>query len=225
MSIRDWAIEQLRNDDDFRGSSGIVVQAIGTHGIKVERPDRSDAVAYCLEPDSVNPLTAEDLQDAIDELPQAGMVIVTRRLVDPEVYEQARDLGICVDTFGGFVRAIDDFDDITQYVHPEERYVRRRLAATKAVTSVIRLGHRAWELRRIKGLRPLTIVTHDRYELTNDGFADILEQYPKLDLDALVITNPAAQAFGGLVKKSAHQAGVRVYTINEFIDEIRKPWT
>jgi hypothetical protein len=205
--------------------SGLVFQAVGTHGVKVQRPERPDAVAYCVEPDRLNPFSAEALQDAVDELPQVGMVVTTRRLVDPEVYEQARELGVCVDTFGGLVRAVGDFDDIAQYIHPEERYVRRRLAATRAVTSVIRWGHRAWELKRVNGRRPLMIVTHDRYELTNDGFTEVVEQYPKLDLDAFVITNPAAQAFSGFVKKSAHQAGVRVYTINEFIDEIRKPWT
>lgn len=98
------------------------------------------------------------------------------------------------------------------------------MAATRAVTLVNRRGHRVWELERINGLRPLMIVTHDRYELTDDGFTEILNQYPKLDLDALVITNSSAQGFGDRVVKSAQQAGVRLYTLDDFIGEIRKPW-
>ncbi|MGH3564692.1 MAG: hypothetical protein ACRDRH_01385 [Pseudonocardia sp.] len=219
MSIRTWVVEQLRKDSRAVG-------AIGEHGVQVLRAGRPDAVAYCVEPDTVNPFTAEALQDAVDELPQVGMVIVTRRVVDPEVYERARKLEVCVDTLGGFTRALMGFDDISQYIHPEESYVRRRMAATKAVMSVTRRGHRAWELGRINGLRPLTIVTHDRYELTDDGFrTEILSQYSNLDLDALVITNSSAQGFGDRVVKSAQQAGVPLYTLNDFIDEIRKPWT
>lgn len=218
MSIRAWVVVQLR-----KGSRA--VEAVGEHGVRVLRAGRAVAVAYCVEADTVNPFTADALQDAVDELPQAGMVIVTRRVVDPEVYDRARELGVCVDTFGGFERALREFDDISKYAHPEEIYIRKRITANRAVTSVIRWGHRAWELQRIKGLRPLIIVTHDRYELTDDGFSEILSQYPKLDLDALVITNPSAQGFGDRVVKSAQQAGVPLYTLNDFIDEIRKPWT
>jgi hypothetical protein len=211
-------MRQLRNDCE-------VAEAIGEHGVKVLRPGRPDAVAYCVEPDSVNPFTADALRDAIDELPQAGMVIVTRRSTDPDVYDRAGELGVCVDTFGGFSRALLEFDDISQYFHPEEAYIRRRMLVTKAVTSVTRRGHRAWQLDRINGLRTLTIVTHDRYELTDDGFIEILNQYPKLDLDALVITNPSAEGFGDRVVKSAQQAGVPLYTLNDFVYEIRMPWT
>jgi hypothetical protein len=209
---------QLREDSR-------AVEAVGRHGVKVLRPGRPDAVAYCVEPDSVNPFTAEALQDAVGELPNAGFMIVTRRIVDPEVYERARELKICVDTFGGFVRAIGGFDDVSEYAHPEEIYFRRRMAATRAVTAVTRWGHRAWELERINSLRRLIIVTHDRYELTDDGFTGILNQYPKLNLDALVITNPSAQRFGDRVANSAQHAGVPLYTLNDFINEIRKPWT
>jgi hypothetical protein len=218
MSIRDWIVEQLRKDQR-------VVGLVGDHGVRVVRPSRPDAVAFCVEPDSGNPFTVGDLQAAVNVLRQAGMVIVTRRTVDPEVHNRARELKICVDTFGGFVRALGECDDISQYVHPEETYLRKRMAATRAVTSVTRRGHRAWELERTNGLRRLMIVTHDRYELTDDGFIEVLNQYPKLNLDALVITNPAAQGFGDRVVKSAQQAGIPLYTLNEFIDKIRKPWT
>ncbi len=171
MSIRAWVMEQLRKDSQVVKASRMV-EAVGEHGVKVLRPGRPDAVAYCVEPDSVNPFTVDALQDAVDELPEAGMVIVTRRVVDPEVYDRVRELDVGVDTFGGFVRAVEGFDDISHYVAPEEKYIRGRMAATKAVTSVTRRGHRAWELERINGLRPLMIVTHDRYELTDDGFTE-----------------------------------------------------
>jgi hypothetical protein len=218
MSIRDWVVVQLRKD-------ARVVETVGEHGVKVLRPGRADAVGYCVEPDSVNSFTADALQDAVNELPDAGMVIVTRRLVDPDVYERARELKVCVDTFGGFTRALDDLNDIAEYVHREEEYIRRRLLATRAVTSMIRRGHRAWELHRINGLRPLMIVTHERYEMTDYEFTAILNQYPKLDLDAFVITNPSARGVGDRVVASAEQAGIPLYLLDDFLTEIRKPWT
>lgn len=218
MSIRDWVVVQLRK-------GGREVGVVGEHGVRVVRPNRPDAVAFCVEPDSMSPFTIDALQNAVDELPQAGMVIVTRRIVDPEVYDRARDLKVCVDTFGGFDRALGEFDDISQYVHPEETYLRKRMTATRAVTLVTRRGHRAWELERSNRLRQLMIVTHDRYELTDDGFIEIFNQYPMLNLDALVITNPAARGFGARVVRSAQRAGIPLYTLNDFIDEIRKPWT
>lgn len=218
MSIRDWVVSQLRKD-------AREVEAVGEHGVKVLRMGRPDAIGYCVERDSVNPFTVQALQHAVTELPDAGMVIVTRRVVDPDVYDQARELKVCVDTFGGFSRALDDLDDISEYVHREEEYIRRRLMATRAVTSMIRRGHRAWELQRVNGLRPLTIVTHDRYEMTEYEFTAVLNQHPKLDLDAFVITNPNAHGIGNRAVVSAQQAGIPLYLLDEFIAEIRKPWT
>jgi hypothetical protein len=153
------------------------------------------------------------------------MVIVTRRIVEPEVHLRAPELDVCVDTFGGSTRAIDDFVDISDCVHPEESYFRTQMSATRAVMSVIRRGHRAWGLYRVKGLRSLTVMTHEQYELTDDEFADLLDQDLKLDLDALVVTNSAAQGIGDRVVNSSQQAGVPLYTLNEFASRIRDPWT
>jgi hypothetical protein len=68
-------------------------------------------------------------------------------------------------------------------------------------------------------------MTHEQYELTDDEFADLLDQDLKLDLDALVVTNSAAQGIGDRVVNSSQQAGVPLYTLNEFASRIRDPWT
>jgi hypothetical protein len=218
MSIRSWVIRQLRKDSER-------VVEVGDHGVRILRPGRPDAVAYCVEPDGGRSFSVPDLEDAVQELPEAGMVVITRRAVDPEVYKRAGELGVCVDTFGGLGRAIHGNEDISEYMHPEEIYIRKRLMSTRFVSNVARIGQRAWAIDRRQGLRQLTIVTHERYELTDDGFAEVLSQYPELELDALVITNPSAQGFGRRVATSAQQAGVRLYTLNEFVAKVRDPWT
>jgi hypothetical protein len=225
MTIRDWIVKQLREQTDFGGRSTIKVELIGAHGIKVERSDRPDAVAYCVEQMSGTSFSVEELNNALRELPQARMVIVTRRSVAPGVYPRSDELGVCVDTFGGFTRALGRFDDISQYVHPVETYIRKRLAATRVVTSVDRIGHRAWLLARIHDLRPLTIVTVDRYELTDDQFAAVIDEYPDVTPDALVVTNPSAQGFGDRVIDSSKQFGIPLFKIDDFVSKIRESWT
>ncbi|OBI92887.1 hypothetical protein [Mycobacterium asiaticum] len=224
MSIRDWVVDKLR-EGHFDNRQPMTVEALGQLGVKVTRPGRPDAIGYCAEPDSENPLTAGAVRQAATDLPDLGMVIVIRRLVDPEVYDVARTLGIAVETFPDFVKAIDRDDDIAQYVSAEERYLRRRLTATGFVVSISRCGHRAWEVVRRSGLRSLKIVTHDRYELTDDDFIEVLDHYPRIEPDALVITNPNARGFGDRVLRSAERAGVPVYTLGDFLDRIRSPWT
>lgn len=226
MSIQTWIIEKLKEDNTSAHSrkSRTTVQAMGKHGVRVIRPGQQDAVGYCVDPDP-NPFTVEMLEEAIEELPGARMVIVTRRVVDPDVYSRSSELGACVDTFGGFSRAITSLDDISDYVHPEETYFRKRMQSTRAVISVNRQGYRAWELRRINRLRSLTVVTHDRYELTDASFAEVLDQYPKLDIDALVVTNPSARGFGARVVTSSRNAGVPLYKLDDFISKVRDPWT
>jgi len=224
MTIQNWVIGQLVKSVRFNGWPGITVEPIGEHGVKALRPGRPDAVGYCVEPDNVNQFTVRVLEEAVSELPQTGMIIVTRRVVDPEVYQRAPELGVCVDTFGGFTRAVGTFDDVSRYLHTEETYFRKRMSFTRVVTSVIRRGHRAWELKRANRLRSLTVVTHERYELTDDEFAMLLNQYPMLPLDALVITNSAAQGFGDRVVKSSQQVGVPLFTLDDFVSQIRAPW-
>ncbi|MCV7229088.1 hypothetical protein [Mycolicibacterium komossense] len=225
MTIRDWIVTQLREQDDFSGKSKISnVEAIGAHGVKVERSGYPDAYAYCVEQGAGTPFSVEDLEAALEELPEAQMVIVTRRSVSPDVYSRSAELGLSVDTFGGFGRALQDFDNISQYVHPEEKYIRRRLAATRVVTSVDRVGHRAWLLTRNVGLRPLSIVTVDRYEMTDEQFGAVIDEYPELTPDALVVTNPSAQGFGERVVKSSKQVCIPLFKIDDFISDIRKPW-
>ncbi|MFG1606050.1 hypothetical protein [Actinoplanes sp. NPDC049265] len=201
------------------------VEIIGSQGVLVRRPGKSDAVGYCAEPSARNDFDIEELESAVKNIPRLGMIIITRRAVAPDVYDRASELGVCVDTFGGFVRAIASFDDVSQYVHPDESYVRKRLLSTRIVSRLNRRGHRAWEIERQKGLRSLTIVTHERYELTDDDFTTLLNQHLKIDIDALVITNTNARGFGERVTRNARQVGIPIFTLDQFIGEIRAPWT
>lgn len=217
MNIRDWAVNALRKDS-------FAARTASEHGVCVTRDGRPDAIAFCAPPGEA-PFNVEDLHHALDEVPGAGMIVITRRTVDPAVYQRAKDLHVSIDTFGAYRRAVEDYDDIALYEHPEVRYFERRVYATQVVSSMVRLGHRAWCIERLNSLPRLTIATHEAYELTNAAFADTLNRYPTLKLDAVIATNPNTQGFGGSVAASAGHAGVRILTVNDFLSRIRVPWT
>ncbi|WP_216215715.1 hypothetical protein [Amycolatopsis aidingensis] len=220
MTVRDWVISEFRKD-------GRVIEPVGEHGVVASRTGRPDAVAYCCETTTITTVTAQVVSQALYEVPDTKMIIVflSRQLVDPDAYDHARERGVCLDTFGGFITAVDDYDDISRYRHREEKYLRRRLAATRAVTTVLRKGHRAWRLERVDGLRPLTIITDDKYETTDHEVTTALNRYPKLTPDAFVNTNPSTRGFSGRVVATTRNAGIRLLTLPDFLDAIRHPWT
>jgi hypothetical protein len=229
MTARDWVIAQLQKDSDFIWDRGNIrrIEPVGDHGLIVTRAGRPAAVAFCCEPSSTPTVTASVVAQALNDLRGARMVVVflSRQLVDPEAYDLARQRGITIETFGGLTSAIMDWDDIAEYQHREEEYLRRRLTRASGVTSVIRKGHRAWLLERPTGLRPLTIITNDVYEVTDLGFTAAINQYPRLNPDAFVATNPSTSGFGGRVTESAQRAGIALLTLNGFLGTIRQPWT
>ena len=220
MTVRDWVISEFRND-------GRVIAPVGEHGVVVSRAGRPDAVAYCCDYATTTTVSAQTVTHALHELPDTKMIIVflSRQLVDPDAYDLALDCGVCLDTFGGFTTAVRDYDDISRFQHREEKYLRRRIGATGAVTAVLRKGHRAWRLERVNGLRPLTIITDDKYETTDHEVVRALDRYPKLTPDAFVNTNPSTSGFSGRVVTTTRNAGLRLLTLADFLSVLRDPWT
>lgn len=219
MTARDWAVSRLHDASQ-------PAAALGTNGIYVPRQGRPDALGYCAEPNIMDPFTTDHFTQALTDIPDARMIIVfpRRHVITTEVYELARKHQICIDTFGAFHSAVIALDDISDYEHEDTRYIRRRLFATRTVTAIKRIGHRAWQIERTQPLRPLTIATHDRYEMTDEEFVGVICQYPALELDALVITNPNTRGFSTRVLASAAKAELPIYTFSDFLDRMRESW-
>jgi hypothetical protein len=74
-------------------------------------------------------------------------------------------------------------------------------------------------------LRPLTVVTNDQYEITAHQLVAELEQYPELAPDAFVGTNPSTSGFSSRVIETTQDAGIRLFTMKEFLRTLREPWT
>lgn len=216
MSIQTWCIQKLNHDRPATAS------AIGDHGILVRRPRFDDVVAYC--PDSGRlPFTVSDLDQALKEVPETHAFVVVSRPVGVGVFELAASERLLVASFGHFQRALD-IRDVSSFMHPEEEYLRGRLTRRPSVTRVTRVGMRAWTIERNGGRRPLTIVTHDRYEFTDDEMWQLVENHPGLEVDAFVVTNPSSGGFGSRVSTNARNLGITICNLDEFLGQLENPW-
>jgi hypothetical protein len=216
MSIQTWCMKKLN-------TGTLTATAIGRHGVRVERPGKPDVVAYC--PDSGSaPFTHDDLDAALEEVEGVQALVVVRRPLEAGVFHEAGSRGLLVATFGHFEQALGK-RDVSTFVHSEETYLHERLDPRPQVLRVTRIGIRAWRIDRTGDLRTLQIVTHDRYEFTDDEMWELVAQNPGLNTDAFVITNPNSEGFGNRVATSAEGLGIVICTMNEFLARLGQRWT
>jgi hypothetical protein len=153
------------------------------------------------------------------------IVFLSSQEIHPDTYEFVREHRLAIGTLGDLHGALHACNDIGTYQHGEEKYVRSRMGNSPSVTRVLRKGHSAWMLERSGGLRSLTIITNDSYEVTDLEFTNALNQYPTLDLDAVVATSPNLRGFSNRVSETARDAGVKLLAINNFVRMLHQPWT
>jgi hypothetical protein len=102
-------------------------------------------------------------------------VVVPTRIAHA-AYKRAEEHSICVTGFGELLDALKCDENVAQHIDSQEQYERRRLTHNKAVKSLKRKGHHAYEIRRDK-LRSLTIITTNDFEFTADQLYILLESY------------------------------------------------
>jgi hypothetical protein len=217
--------ELTKKDTITTGSKpedGYEFEFVGNHGLLVTRPRLPNALVYCANVWKRGPFDLEDLDKALDELPDAQFVAVFPKKITHPVYERADILGLCVDGVDELVSALRYYDDISDYEHKEQAYLLGRLEASKVVRSVRRRGFRAYEIERA-GLPALTTITIDRYELTADDVYRLLKDYSGLDVDAVTITNPNAGGISTDARRAGAQAGVRVLLLRDLLHSLDSP--
>ena len=224
MNSRDWVVQQIRTDPQ-RSIDKRVVAPIGDNGLVVTRPGRPDAVAYCCERSTIEVITTAVVVRALHELPQTQMIIIfpSSQDIHAGTYEFVRERRLAIGSLNDLNSALHECNDIGTYEEREAKYVRNRITRPPAVTRVLRKGHNLWVLKRSGGLRSLTIVTSEAYEVTDHAFTNAVIQHPALD--AYIATSPNVQGFSNRVSASARDTGVKLLTMNEFVRTLRQPWT
>ena len=166
MTLRDWVEQKL-------GRDGFPSTRVRENGLLVQRPNGSESAVFVAE-SSGTPFGLLDLDAAIKELPDCEVTVVIRRPISAGTFEAAVARGILLEGFGGLTRALATDGPVVNYQHPDEVYLRNRLRPRAQVESVVRIGLKAWRVMRRGDLRNLNIVTHDRYEYTDDEMLQLL---------------------------------------------------
>jgi len=89
---------------------------------------------------------------------------------------------------------------------------------------VERCGQVAFQVIRRHGLRPLTTVTFEAYELTADAAYQLLEEHPDISLDAMVSTNPRCNGFAPSVLEGISNTNVKQLPLRAFLRCLGDTW-
>ncbi len=198
--VRGWIEKKLQEQ-------GYSSMRLPSFQLEIERAPRPDARVLCIGLKDGETFDAENVDASIETASGTGSFVVVPTRITHAAYERAEERGICVAGFGELLDALKHDENIAQHIDSQEQYERRRLTHSKAVKSLKRKGHHAYEIRRDK-LRPLTIITTNNYEFTADQLYTLLESYQRIEPDLIVVTNPNCRGFSTDSQRAATQAGI-----------------
>ncbi|MGW3186104.1 hypothetical protein ACWDD9_43235 [Kitasatospora sp. NPDC001119] len=215
--VRGW-VERKLLDKGFSSSR------LQSFQLNIVRSDYPNARALCVGLDAGQVFGVEDVDASVAAIPDVGFIVVVPTRIAHAAYERAEERGICVAGFGELLDALREDAEINRHVDSQEQYERRRLSRHKAVKSLKRKGHHAYEIQRA-GLRPLVIATTNSYEFTADGLYSLLESYDGITLDLIVVTNPNCRGFSTESMQAAAHVGTPVVLLSDFLEDLGTKWT
>lgn len=215
--VRGW-IEQKLQEHDYSSTR------LPSFQLEIERSSRPAARVLCIGLEPGEMFDAEDVDSSIEKGAGTGFFVVVPTRITDAAYERAEEHGICVTGFGELLNALEHEENIAQHIDSQEQYERCRLTHNKAVKSLKRKGHHAYEIRRDK-LRSLTIITTNDYEFTADQLYTLLERYQTIEPDLIVVTNPNCRGFSTDSRRAAAQAGIPLVRFDDFLDDLGAKWT
>lgn len=215
---RDW-IEQKLAGRSYQ------IRRVHPLGLVVTRPDLPDARVLCVGLDNGESFAAEDVDEALEIMPDLQFVAVVPTRVEHEAYQRAEELGVCVAGFGELSSALAADSNISEHIDTQELYERTRLQRNQHVVSLRRRGHHAYEVTRQPPLPSLTIITTNVYEFTVDEFYRLLDSYGNIAPDIVVITNPNCRGLSTDSMTAAERAGVPLELFPDVLDGMGRRWT
>lgn len=215
--VRGWIEEKLREN-------GFSSSRLPNRQLVITRDSHADARVLCVGLAKGEFFDADDFIAAVEEAPSIEFVVVVPTHITNAAYALTEELGICVAGFGELTNALRNDDRIAEHIDSQEQFERRRLKYNKAVNSIKRKGHHAYEIQR-KEHRSLTIITTNVYEFTADGLYGILESYEDINPDLIVVTNPNCRGFATHSRRAADQAGIGLVRFVDFLEDLGSKWT
>lgn len=215
--VRGWIEKKLQEQ-------GYSSTRLSSFQLEIERTFLPDARVLCIGLEDGETFDAEDVDASIDKVVGTGFFVVVPTRIAHAAYERAEERGICVTGFGELLNALNCDENIAQHIDSQEQYERRRLTRNRAVKSLKRKGHHAYEIGRDK-LRSLTIITTNDYEFTADRLYTLLESYQRIEPDLIVVTNPNCRGFSTDSRRAAAQTGIPLVHFDDFLDDLGAKWT
>lgn len=223
MTLRDWIADRLDEDENGRPTGVVDVRLEAVHGLRVTREDMPTAYIYCADPDA-EPFSPADLDEAIEEIPRVQFIVVARRQIHGFTFGHADARGIAVGGLKALQFVLGRYNDIGSYKSSTHEYVQRQFTVNRFVDDWRRVGYDAYEIDRPNGLRTLTVITLNPYEVTQEQALRLIEEHSHVEVDGLVNTNPSCNGFSSETLAAADNAGVEILRLSEFLPSLGDPW-
>ncbi|MBB4381083.1 hypothetical protein SAMN05216573_102481 [Bradyrhizobium sp. Rc3b] len=173
--IAKWIVERLQNDQQFTA-----VNAVGGGYLEIVRKDHSPFTAAAIGirgvvlPDHVAPLFGGVRS------PQFVVNVPSKVIWSGPAIGIIHGAPAAFGTLGELGRAARD-EDVSSYRHREYKFFERAFEQHGAVRAVERLYDRVFKLHRYRGLKAITVVLVDAYDMSAEDVRNARETYGRFD--------------------------------------------
>jgi len=206
-----WVAQKLKGETEVERASIESPQRL--HVIRKQLPPffvGTTAVTRFDAPSLEPLLTADPLPAFVVNVPKESYAVAS-------ALSLAKQRNIALGGLGDLIRALG-LADVRTYVSPEIGFLERGLNQHDKVSGFERVDDRLYKIERT-GLRTLTVVFLNPYELTADHVRTARERYGKFD--TLVITNPNGGTTSS-AEQVADELGCKIFQWREFFGRLNK---
>jgi hypothetical protein len=208
-----WIAEKIQSHEKVTG-----VSVLSHNVIQVKREDGDELKIATMSSNRVDAQAIETLLkstgdvDFVVNIPKDAYVVG-----DTFALADERNFG-----FGGVgdLFAALNSESVRTYLSSEFSFVLRSIRQHSKVVNVVRLDNRRLLIER-KGLKPLSVLILNDYELTADHVRVGIERYG--EFQAIVRSNPNSRVTMA-ASTAADESGVRIFDWGEFLGQLNREW-
>jgi hypothetical protein len=209
-----WIADKLRGDEHFSS-----VDSIGSGFLEITRRDcvpftaAAIGVRDIILRDHVTPLFVTK------KSPEFVVNVPSKVIWSGAAIELIHDASAAFGTFGELVRASRE-GSVSAYRNKEYSFFERAFRQHTAVVGVTRLYDRVFQLHRGRGLKDITVVLVEAYDMSAEDIRNARDRYGMFDA-ALKMTS-----YGSITtaaNQAAESIGAEALTLKELMGRLNKP--
>ncbi|WP_038931924.1 hypothetical protein [Bradyrhizobium japonicum] len=212
--VAKWIAETLQNDQRFKS-----VSAVGAGYIEIVRKDHAPFTAAAIGirevvlPGHVAPLFSGGRS------PQFVVNVPSKVIWSGGAIGIIHDAPAAFGTLGELTRAARD-EIVSSYRHREYKFFERAFEQHGAVREVTRLYDKIFQLHRYRGLKDITVVLVDAYDMSAEDVRNARELYGRFDA-AIKISS-----YGSITtaaREAAASMGAEALKFGDLMGRLNKP--